>query len=337
MVMCSIVVWVTMMRDDWMKVIHDVWRLQPPWLCCLRPLSWLYRKLSCRFFLASRCVDAAQSNCQTWLVCNLLLGGTGKSPFVAALCRWAILDHGLDCAIVVGGYRSQVHGLHVVQSGDRATWVGDEAKMLYESTGGLVVVCRDRAKAVAHIHKHHPQVQLILLDDGLQNARTFFHRTLLMEKKNHNQHILPQGPFRNVYEDIAHLIDVRVGVHDDSMYEAGRNYHPIERHIVGFRDATQHVYDANHFSGQIVHAVAGIGSPQQFFDALTALGMTVIPHTYANHGMPPPALFTWDDGLPVITTHKDAVKLSTIPSHVYVAQLDIQLSESLRQVLASWL
>jgi tetraacyldisaccharide 4'-kinase len=62
------------------------------------------------------------------------------------------------------------------------------------------------------------------------------------------------------------------------------------------------------FAGSRVHAIAGIGNPQAFFDALAALGLTVEPHPLPDHARLTAADIAFPDGAPVLMTEKDAVK-----------------------------
>jgi tetraacyldisaccharide 4'-kinase len=63
------------------------------------------------------------------------------------------------------------------------------------------------------------------------------------------------------------------------------------------------------FAGQKVHAAAGIGDPSRFFVHLGAAGVKVIPHPFADHHPFTEADLDFGDGLPVMLTEKDAVKL----------------------------
>jgi tetraacyldisaccharide 4'-kinase len=63
------------------------------------------------------------------------------------------------------------------------------------------------------------------------------------------------------------------------------------------------------FSGQKVHAAAGIGDPDRFFAHLARAGAKVIPHPFPDHHAFTPRELDFGDGLPVILTEKDAVKL----------------------------
>ncbi|HEX4884511.1 MAG TPA: tetraacyldisaccharide 4'-kinase, partial [Casimicrobiaceae bacterium] len=65
------------------------------------------------------------------------------------------------------------------------------------------------------------------------------------------------------------------------------------------------------WAGRRVHAIAGIGHPQRFFDLLARLGVRATPHPFDDHHA-----FTRDDlALPdadvIVMTAKDAVKCSS--------------------------
>jgi len=62
------------------------------------------------------------------------------------------------------------------------------------------------------------------------------------------------------------------------------------------------------FSGQSVHAVAGIGHPARFFASLRSLGVRVIEHPFPDHHRFRAEDVQFADGKSVIMTEKDAVK-----------------------------
>ncbi len=62
------------------------------------------------------------------------------------------------------------------------------------------------------------------------------------------------------------------------------------------------------FSQQKVHAIAGIGHPQIFFDRLKRHNIQVIEHVFPDHYLYQPKDIYFEDDLPVIMTEKDAVK-----------------------------
>ncbi len=64
----------------------------------------------------------------------------------------------------------------------------------------------------------------------------------------------------------------------------------------------------NSLRGRRVHAVAGIGNPQRFFQLLEGLGMQVEPHALPDHFQIEAQDIRFGDALPVLMTEKDAVK-----------------------------
>jgi tetraacyldisaccharide 4'-kinase len=60
--------------------------------------------------------------------------------------------------------------------------------------------------------------------------------------------------------------------------------------------------------GQRVHAVAGIGNPQRFFDGLVEHGLAVTPHPFPDHHAYRPEDLDFGDDGAILMTEKDAVK-----------------------------
>jgi tetraacyldisaccharide 4'-kinase len=76
----------------------------------------------------------------------------------------------------------------------------------------------------------------------------------------------------------------------------------------------------NQFAGCSVHAVAGIGNPERFFNMLRAHGIEVLGHALPDHADLQAADISFADERPVLMTEKDAVKCQRIagPHHWYV-------------------
>jgi tetraacyldisaccharide 4'-kinase len=73
-------------------------------------------------------------------------------------------------------------------------------------------------------------------------------------------------------------------------------------------------------AGEHVHAVAGIGHPERFFNMLRAHGIEVTGHALADHARIAPEDIRFDDDKPVLMTEKDAVKCASAADarHWYV-------------------
>lgn len=83
------------------------------------------------------------------------------------------------------------------------------------------------------------------------------------------------------------------------------------------------------FAGQRVHAVAGIGNPERFFDMLRALGIAVVPHAFPDHHAYAAEDLRFGSDLPVLMTAKDAVKCQAFAGdRHYVVPVQAELPEA---------
>src|SRR5258708_27920058 len=74
------------------------------------------------------------------------------------------------------------------------------------------------------------------------------------------------------------------------------------------------------FAGRSVHAIAGIGNPERFFNMLRSHGIEVVGHPLPDHAQLRSGDIFFSDERPVLMTEKDAVKCGNIagPRHWYV-------------------
>ncbi len=109
---------------------------------------------------------------------NLLWGGAGKTPVVAAVARH-LRDRGLETVILSRGYGRKDKGTRVVSTGDGPLLgpkvAGDEPVLLAgELPGVAVVVGSDRYRAGRHaLERLQPTPEIFLLDDGFSHLGLF--------------------------------------------------------------------------------------------------------------------------------------------------------------------
>lgn len=126
---------------------------------------------------------------------NLILGGTGKTPFTIALSK-----HFQNNAIVLRGYKRNSKGLYVVsdrrnilQSQDIS---GDEAyEYALSCPDSIVIVSEDRAKGILKAKELGATV--VFLDDGF-SKREILKFDILLRPKNEptNLFCLPSGGYK---------------------------------------------------------------------------------------------------------------------------------------------
>ena len=132
------------------------------------------------------------------LVGNLSTGGTGKTPHVEYLIR--LLKARYKVATLSRGYGRETRGFREATIHCSVTDVGDEP-LLYKTRHPeiIVTVCENRAEGIRTILKMHPEVQVILMDDGFQHraVRPGFSILLTPFRKPWNRdHLLPAGNLR---------------------------------------------------------------------------------------------------------------------------------------------
>jgi len=141
------------------------------------PLSWLYRAgVSIRNRRFDRDPEASTKLSATVVsVGNLTVGGSGKTPFVAALAR-ELLGRGVRVAVLSRGYGRRSRAPFVLVSDGReirgsAEECGDEPLELARAVPGLVVAVGPDRAAVGRELLERLGGHWILLDDGFQHRR----------------------------------------------------------------------------------------------------------------------------------------------------------------------
>ena len=289
-----------------------------PWLWPLAPLSLLYWVVtglrrwgfSCGL-LASRRVPVP-----VIVVGNITVGGTGKTPLVIALAEQLAVA-GYRPGIASRGYGANPPLVPFLVTADKpASQCGDEPLLLSRRTGLPVVIDPDRPAACRYL-TDHCDCDVIISDDGLQHYRMQRDIEIVVLDGSRgvgNGMLLPMGPLR---EPVSRLDKVDAIVVNGADSVVGVGHAPAHAMSIA---ATQLValesgntIDTGSWnSNKKVHAVAGIGNPQRFFDSLRALGFTPIEHSFADHHRFSSDDIRFDDELPVIMTEKDAVKCAQL-------------------------
>ena len=88
------------------------------------------------------------------------------------------------------------------------------------------------------------------------------------------------------------------------------------------------------FSGQEVHAVAGIGNPRRFFNQLKTFNIDVIPHEFNDHHPYQKEDIYFSDNKTVLMTEKDAVKCQHLAiNNMWYVPIEVTVSGNLDQLI----
>jgi tetraacyldisaccharide 4'-kinase len=241
------------------------------------------------------------------VVGNISVGGTGKTPFIIWLAD-QLRKRRLRVGIIARGYRgSAPNWPQHVQAASDARVVGDEPVLLARRTGCPVVAGPDRVAAARHLLEQ-AQVDVLLSDDGLQHYRLGRRVEVAVVDGTRgmgNGLCLPAGPLR---EPVSRVNEVdAIVVNGGGWGHAGVfKATPRVREVRQLAGGALRTLDS--FKGKPVHAVAGIGNPQRFFDLLEDEGLEIIPHPLPDHADVTAENLRFTEPGSVLLTEKDAVK-----------------------------
>jgi tetraacyldisaccharide 4'-kinase len=329
------------------RILLQAWRTRG-WLArALLPLAALYGLLiRLRSAVYRRgWLPVRQLGVPVIVVGNLVVGGAGKTPTVIALIE-LLRRNGHTPGIVSRGYGRRSAQLIDVDASTSAAACGDEPKLLRTRTAAPVVVCADRLRAGGELLRRHPEVDVIVSDDGLQHLA--LGRTLQVivfdDRGVGNGWLLPAGPLREPFEPVA---PQRTLV----LYNAAAAVTPWPGHLAqrvlsGVAELSAWCSGQpaspgalEQLKGRRLVAAAGIAQPQRFFALLSAHGLDfdrlALPDHYAYATLPWPE--TAGD---VVVTEKDAVKIDprrTGATRVWVAALDFRISPAFDSAFLSML
>ncbi|CAM2149195.1 tetraacyldisaccharide 4'-kinase [Pararobbsia alpina] len=243
------------------------------------------------------------------VVGNVTVGGTGKTPTVIALAH-ALREAGWTPGIVSRGYGAKVAEPVDVHTGSSAADVGDEPLLIRRRSAAPVVVHPDRVRAARTLREAHPEVDVIISDDGLQHYRLGRDAEIVVfdHRLGGNGFLLPAGPLR---EPLSRKRDATLV---NNPYDRALPPWPQTFALtLAPGDAWNVANPAlrrplSQFAHSRVLASAGIGAPERFFATLRAQGITPSTRALPDHYRFDSNPFGDDDVDAVLITEKDAVK-----------------------------
>jgi len=318
-------------RAVWAERLQSAWwaprRSALVW--ALLPASWLYRALATLAKVRARPVAIGVP---VIVVGNLIVGGAGKTPTVIALVRM-LRAYGWTPGVVSRGHGRRIARVLEVYPDSRSEDSGDEPLLIRLRTGVPVFVGADRVDAARTLLRAHPEVDIVVSDDGMQHHRLARDAEILVfdERGIGNGLCLPAGPLRE--PPLASSSPHRLVLYNASQPTTPLSGWLSTRHITGVQrleawaqaeEPAQDDWQA--LAGRPLLAAAGIGRPERFFTALRERGLDIVPRPLPDHH--DYATLPWRDDTPdVIVTEKDAVKLrgrDMGSTRVWVAPLDLE-------------
>lgn len=302
--------------------LHALWRRNGLLSTLLMPFAWLYGAISSRR-MRIRAHHAYRAPVPIIVIGNIIVGGTGKTPVTIALCQ-ALVSAGWHPGIVSRGYGAKLgHTPRLSDSATGADFLGDEPALIHAATTVPVAVHPERARSVPALLAAHPEIDVILADDGLQHTALARDIEIIVQDDRGvgNGRLLPAGPLREPPSRLSRADWLITHVAADQPLPLAQPAPPappirlsmrmeprlLEHAASGARMPWQRWKAL--YGHEPCGAAAGIGQPQRFFAMLRHAGLTLSKtFSVADHQPLPVDLAPLFGPGPVLITAKDAVK-----------------------------
>lgn len=267
----------TIFENKWLTVI-------------LLPFSWLYGLI---MWARNKFYDLGiftSYRVSTRVICvgNLTVGGTGKTPVVAALATLLAQETKKTVVILSRGYRRETTGTVIVSDGKQVLAAvkeaGDEPFMLAHRLKTVPVICDEDRVRGARIAIKQFQADYVILDDGFQHRRLRRDVDLMIMNAAHgfgNRHLLPAGPLREQLSGMQRAQAIVINnLSDLSMVDYRKKYLPdfsgllISTHyrpnrlVAVYGDMEIPLTDLSQYR---IMGFSGIANPERFSQTLQGL------------------------------------------------------------------
>lgn len=263
---------------------------------------------------------------------NIHSGGTGKTPITASLVQ-SLQKRGIRVGIISRGYGRSLKSVHVLNHHSSALEAGDEPLMLYQQTHAPIAVGSHRFQAALALLNAHPEIDLIVCDDGLQHYALRRQLEIVIYPArdwNRKPQLLPNGSLREPLSRLHHIDALIVSNGEKGLAQKTAQTLHLPTHIAVF-DSTintpypyrlhcpsEYLNDISQTHHRSCAAIAGVANPERFFQSLSQLGI----HLNQTICLADHAMITeqdWPKADFIFITEKDAAKLTgKLPENVWV-------------------
>ena len=240
------------------------------------------------------------------VVGNITSGGTGKTPLIIYLAN-ELKKNGYRPGIISRGYGSKTEGVMEVSQKSDVAEAGDEPMLIQKHTHLPVFVSKDRVLAAKALVKKYAKTDVILSDDGIQHYRLRRDLEVLVidgTRKFGNGYLLPAGPLREFRSKLK-TVDAIVCNHKKVI--DGSYLMKYKGHLLINLKTNKKIH-LNNLSLKNIHAIAGIGNPDRFFDYLKTYNILFSSSVFQDHYKFSKKDFRDMNDKNIIMTEKDAVK-----------------------------
>lgn len=319
----------------------------------LSPFSALY-SLATRLRLAAyrrKLFSVSKLDAAVISVGNLTTGGTGKTPLVEWVCR-VLGDEGKRVCILTRGYRRQNPNEQLVVSDGKKIFAdvvaaGDEPLLLAKNLLGVAaVICNSNRSAAGRWAINNLRSEVFVLDDGFQHLQLARDLNIVTIDATNpwGGGMLPYGHLREPVSGLARA-DCIVVTRTEAQTDLESLTRALQKTVgqvpvfhsrmktSGLRLLNETANSSQSIS-QPIAAFCGVGNPNSFFDHLRSEGYEPVlerafPDHYNYQQADVDRIVAEAKGKganSILTTAKDAVKVSSLHFEIPCYVLEISLS-----------
>lgn len=261
----------------------QAWRTKGLLACALLPVAALYRVVFAlrRLLFQQGGLQVNRLNACVVVVGNVIAGGAGKTPTVIEVAKY-LTHRGVRVGVVSRGYGRNDNSLLAVMDDSLPDLVGDEPLLIRRATACPVFVGPDRYATGLALLAQHPDVRVVLCDDGLQHYALYrdIEVCVFDDRGLGNGWVLPAGPLREPWprrylrrcgQSPGHTLVLHTGKHPAfEGYVAHRALAHYALTSTGVRIPLTALADR---LPKRLFAVAGLAQPHAFFEMLQDLNI----------------------------------------------------------------
>lgn len=320
--------------SDASPALQRAWRQRGVLACLLWPLSLLMGLLVRlrRGLYAARILPSGHPGIPVIVVGNVVAGGAGKTPVVMAVVRH-LQARGWRPGVVSRGYGRSSTDCRAVLPDSPPSAAGDEPLLIARQCKVPVFVASQRLEAAQALRQSHPDIDIIVCDDGLQHLALARNIEVCVFNNDGvgNGWLLPAGPLREPWPRPVDLV-VHAGTAPKGCrapcFAMQRSLAPTAVRADGSQ------VPLHQLQTQPLLALAGIARPGDFFALLQQSGLEpqrtlALPDHYDYDSWQRPS----DKPYTLICTEKDAAKLWRLHPDALAVPLQVEIAPGFFEAL----
>lgn len=261
------------------------------------------------------------------VVGNVVVGGSGKTPVVIALVRH-LRTRGWRPGVISRGYGRLGTACTEVKTDCAVQDVGDEPALIHRLTQAPVYVAKHRIDAARALLHAHPEVNILVSDDGLQHLSLGRDLDICVfdDRGAGNGFLLPAGPLR---EPWPRAVDLILHTGRQPAFKGYRGHRTLANYGVRANGERVALRALTGPGQPRLFALAAIAQPELFFDMLrqqcVAIDQTLALPDHFNFED-----WTWPAAASsqIVCTEKDALKVWPIYPDALAVPLNFELDAS---------